>query len=449
MLRILEFRKSRFILLVLFAFALFNTTKTATALTLEESIKLALKNNPAIKEAKAKLKEKHAELKNAEAGILPKVGFDAKYVRVNEAKEIPEFIGPDPMHIIKLFSIPLVYKETYTLSLKLNWVLWGGGSLRAMINQAKLQVKAAEYELKRVEQQVRYQTEQYYYRVLKARAFKDLMQDMVVLLKAHYDRVKKMYDAGIVAKNDVLRVGVKLSNAKLNYMRAKNTYQLAVAAFKKHIGLKPSQKVEVKEQDIKAIKFCDQNLDKYLGYADKRYELMYISSVLKATDYAIKAAKGLRNPAVAVVGEYSLKDDKFLPENEEWYIGVALNWTLYDAGEISSKISKAKAIKEQLQALYKKTKDAIQLQIENAYLKLMSAKERYNVASAQVEKARMDYDMAVKSYKTQIATNLDVLDAQTALKEARTQLIDATYDLYLAWSDLLYATGYRFCERGF
>ena len=63
------------------------------------------------------------------------------------------------------------------------------------------------------------------------------------------------------------------------------------------------------------------------------------------------------------------------------------------------------------------------------------------MARRQVESAREDYRMALMRYKANVGTNLDVLDARTALTNARTQLVDAIYDTDSARANLDYALG--------
>jgi len=49
--------------------------------------------------------------------------------------------------------------------------------------------------------------------------------------------------------------------------------------------------------------------------------------------------------------------------------------------------------------------------------------------------------MALRRYVEQVGTNIDVLDARTALTDANTSFVNAVYDAYAAYSDLIYSIG--------
>ncbi|MFP4483092.1 MAG: TolC family protein, partial [Thermovirgaceae bacterium] len=72
---------------------------------------------------------------------------------------------------------------------------------------------------------------------------------------------------------------------------------------------------------------------------------------------------------------------------------------------------------------------------------LEAARQRVDVARAQVASAEEDYRMALKRYAAQVGTNIDALDARVALENARTQYVDAVHDALQARADLLFAMG--------
>ncbi len=81
------------------------------------------------------------------------------------------------------------------------------------------------------------------------------------------------------------------------------------------------------------------------------------------------------------------------------------------------------------------------MEVESAYLSVKEAEKRIKVAGAQVEKALEDFRIAEEEYKAGVGTNIDVLDAQTAWKEMKTNYIQALYDANMAVAKLLLAIG--------
>ncbi|MCS7232652.1 MAG: TolC family protein [Synergistetes bacterium] len=412
----------------------------AKVIKLNEAINLALSNNPAIKEAEAKVRQAEGELQSARAGLFPKLKFESSYVRINEEKAIPIFTIQDGRPV-KLFSIPIALEDTFSLAVKLEWLIWGGGKVQALVNALEYGVKAAQANLEATKNNIIHETEKAYYSVLKAKAYMELMEDMVKLLEVHQDRVKKLYEKGVVPKSDLLRVGVELSNTKLGYLRAQNSFRIAKASLKTILGIKE----EVEPEDVTSqpeIKLME--LNQYFDIAkSKRAELLAIQRALSQAESYIRAATGNLKPSYVLSAKYGKYDSSFPPKEEEWNIALAIQWNLYDGGETKGNIEKAKGIRDELLATYKKVENNVLLGVENAYLNLESALERLEVAKKEVESAKVDYEMMVKRYNAQVASIIDVLDAQTALKEARTHLIDALYEVWISWSDLKYHCGYE------
>lgn len=434
--------KTLTILILLSLGLLFSSAKPihAKAIKLDEAIKIALSNNPAIKESEAKVRQAEGDLQSAKSGLFPKVKFESSYIRINEEKAIPIFVMQDG-NLSKLFSIPIALEDTFSLAVKLEWLIWGGGKVQAMVNALEYGVKVAQANLEATKNNVIHETEKAYYSTLKAKAYMELMQDMVKLLEAHQDRVKKLYEKGMVPKSDLLRIGVELSNTKLAYLRAQNAYKIAKASFKTVLGIREEIEPEeiTSKPDIELLE-----LNQYLDIAKgRRAELLALKRALSQAESYIKAATGNLKPNYVLSAKYGKTDSSFPPKEEEWNIALAIQWNLYDGGEAKGNIEKAKGIRDELLANYKKVEDGISLGVENAYLNLKSALERLEVAEREVESAKLDYEMMVKRYNAQVASIIDVLDAQTALKEARTHLIDASYDVWISWSDLRYQCGYE------
>lgn len=411
----------------------------AKAIKLDEAIKIALSNNPAIKESEAKVRQAEGDLQSAKSGLLPKVKLESSYIRINEEKAIPIFAVQNGS-LVKLFSIPIAFEDTFSLAVKLEWLIWGG-RVQAVVSALEYGVKVAQANLEVTKNNVIHETERAYYSTLKAKAYMELMQDMVKLLEAHQDRVKKLYEKGMVPKSDLLRVGVELSNTRLAYLRAQNAYKIAKASFKTVLGIREEVEPEeiASKPDIKLLE-----LNQYLDTAkSRRPELLALKKALSQAESYIKAATASLKPNYVLSAKYGKTDSSFPPREEEWNIALAIQWNLYDGGEAKGNIEKAKGIRDELLATYRKVEDGISLGVENAYLNLKSALERLEVAEREVESAKLDYEMTVKRYNAQVASIIDVLDAQTALKEARTHLIDASYDVWISWSDLRYQCGYE------
>ncbi|MEG1160133.1 MAG: TolC family protein, partial [Acidaminococcaceae bacterium] len=77
---------------------------------------------------------------------------------------------------------------------------------------------------------------------------------------------------------------------------------------------------------------------------------------------------------------------------------------------------------------YRQTTDNVQLDVRNSYLNLKEAEKRISTSYVAVAKAEEDYHIAQVRYQAGVGTNTDVIDAQVALTQAKTNYVQALYD---------------------
>lgn len=72
--------------------------------------------------------------------------------------------------------------------------------------------------------------------------------------------------------------------------------------------------------------------------------------------------------------------------------------------------------------------DSVNLDVRSNYLGLREAEKRISTTKLAVEQADEDYRIAQLRYMSGVGTNTDVLDAQVALTQAKTNYTKALYD---------------------
>ncbi|MCE5287165.1 MAG: TolC family protein, partial [Pelosinus sp.] len=111
-----------------------------------------------------------------------------------------------------------------------------------------------------------------------------------------------------------------------------------------------------------------------------------------------------------------------------WTIALSVSFNVFDNGLAKAKLSQAKheltIAKEQSRQL----EDGITLEVSQAYLNVQEAAERIKNNQVAVNKAKRDYEMAGERYDAGIGTNLDVMDAEVAMTQAKINYVQAIYD---------------------
>ncbi len=409
----------------------------APVLTLDKAMTIAKEQHPLLSAAREKVLRVEAKLREVEAGFGPKVDAVLSYSQV---KDIPTTKALDPGTGVPIGIVPLGYEKTYAAGLRLTQLLYTGGSLRANRKAAEFEVDSARAEEVRTFQSVENSVRKNFFNLQRAVSKLKVAEEALLLAQEHLRQVEALYNNGVVAKNEVLRVQVAVSSAQLDRISALNTVDVMWKALERATGaqLRPPYELEDPESDYVASPLPEN--PEQLALAS-RADLLAMAHLRNAALAYADAAAGQARPQVSLQGEVTRTGDSFFPEDDDWKVMLVAQWRLYDSGEVSSRVEQAKASSRELLHSMTDMERQVSLEVSTAQLNLASAQVRIQVAQDQLLSAEEDYRMALKRYTAQVGTNIDVLDSRLALNSARTALVDAVYDAYSGYADLLFAVG--------
>jgi len=149
---------------------------------------------------------------------------------------------------------------------------------------------------------------------------------------------------------------------------------------------------------------------------------------------------------VALFANYSWDRGQELPPNDKiwregWQAGAVASVPLFDGLETKGKVDEAAAQLRQVEQGKRALALGIRTQVQQAILALRAAEERIEAEQANVVAANKNHEVAKARYGVGLATNLDVMDAQTQLMQAKAQYLAAVHDHILAWTQLQAALG--------
>ena len=90
--------------------------------------------------------------------------------------------------------------------------------------------------------------------------------------------------------------------------------------------------------------------------------------------------------------------------------------------------------------------DQIRLEIKSTYLRTREAEENIRSVEKAIDQAKENFRINQERYKEQVATNTDVLIAQTLLTRTMTNYYNALYDFQLSKAALYRAMGQEVLE---
>lgn len=399
-------------------------------LNLDDAMQRAFQTNPTISISKYELDSARANYNAARQsrGISISASHQTQRSGYNDSRAVK--LADGTTYWTK--SIGNNHSNALTASLP----IFTGGKLSGQIEQAKANYQYNEVGVQRTYNKMRSTVTNGYFNMLQMDNLQKLNAESVTRLADHLKNVQAQYDVGVVAKVDVLRSQVELANAKQTLIQAENNYQIAEANLNKIVGL--PMDTTLKLDNILVYNAYDKTMEDCLAYAaDHRPELMQAKYNVDAAKGALKVARSGHMPQVSASASQAWSSDSWPgDDNGNWGVGVNVSLNVFDTGVTLSKIHGAEADLKKAEETYRDTVDSVNLDVRTNYLGLREAEKRINTTKLAVEQADEDYRIAQLRYMSGVGTNTDVLDAQVALTQAKTNYTQALYDYNTSKTDL-------------
>ena len=392
-------------------------------LTLEEGIKLALENNHSIQQTESDAASAQWSLKEAKG---------SKGIAITWNSTANKIGG----------TYYTTRDKDYSNTLSASIPVYSGGALEGNIKNAQIGVEVGDLSLENTKQSVKLETTEDYYRIMQCRNLVKVQEESVEKLQQHLKNVTAQYTVGTVAKSDVLRSQVELASASQNLVSARNNYDLAMSAFNNVVGLPLDTVINI-EGDLNYEKY-DLQLDNCIDYALRhRADGIAADKAVMQMKTAIKTAQAGQLPQVSLAASKYIDDNKAFGKEvtDKWTVGITANWNLFDSNVTYAKVRQAEEQSRKSVEIAKQKKDAIQLEVRQAYLNMIAAEKNIQTTKVAVDQAQEDYKIAQVRYSAGVGTNIDVIDAQVALTSAQTNYIQALYDYNTSKASLDRAMG--------
>lgn len=393
-------------------------------LDLEETIQRALLTNPSVKIAEYNRKAAKADYSAAKGARGISISLNHSSGRGGYADYAMRSVNGGTEILTK--GIGNSHSNSITASLP----IFTGGELQGQIGQAKANYRSMLSAEEQAYNEMKETATTGYFNMLNATNMKALRQESVDRLQAHLDNVIAQYNVGIVARADVLRSEVELANAKQDYITASNEYDVAEATLNNIIGtplgttllLKDRLQYEPYENDMA---YC-------LAYSEQhRPELKQAEYAIDSAEAALVVARSGHMPKVYANASNNWGgngSDWPGDDDENWSVGVTASMNVFDSGVTWSKIHAAQENLAKAKESQRQIKDNVELEVRTDYLNLREAEKRITTTQVAVASAEEDYHIAVVRYQAGVGTNIDVMDAQEALTQAKTNYYQALYN---------------------
>lgn len=439
--------KKLYFIVVFYCFSSLFAQEQNKAFSLQQAVEYAVKNSPGY--LNAELDQKSAEYRRKEiAGVgLPQISAS---IDVKDYLELPtsllpgEFFGAPPGTFIPV-KFGTKYNSTagFTASQILfsSDYIFGLKASKEFLNLSRISVTRSKADLAS-------QVSKAYYNVIINRDRIKLLEANIVRLKKIYEDTKAFNQQGFAELIDAERLEVQYNNLVTEKNKTEKLIGLSETLLKFQMGYKLTDPIILSDSlNVEIKQFEELNVNK-LDFSNRPdYQLM--QSQQKLLDMDVKRLKWGYLPTLAAYGayQYNAQRQKFdlLDTDQKWYkialIGVTLNLNLFDGLQRYNKIQQAKisALKnintvKTMELAAEMEATVASVQYSNAYTSLLVQKKN-------MELAQHVYEVAQKKFEAGVGSNLEIVTAETTLKESQTNYYNAVYDMLVARIDYQKAMG--------
>lgn len=439
--------KGLIVILIFLAAGALTFPQEKLALTLEDSIRLALAQNPFYLASQEKVDAAQSMVRDAASRFFPTLNGQGLHT-LDEKLFVLEFPSMVPGQPPQRISID--FTKDYQFALSFSLPLFTGGRLVSGYNQAKYNLLSTQESQRQSRQDTVFNVTRAFYGHLLAKKFVEVAEEAVKLAEKHLDNVKNLYEVGMASKFDLLRSEVQVANLKPQLIRARNSLNVTELSLKTLLGLELSRPVEIKGELIYQPLEADieESMNKALA---NRPEISQLRYQHRMAGEMLKIVRASNYPSLAVGGSYNFWADKFNFKEDNWqnYYAINLVFTLplFNGFSTSAQVAQSKAMIKEIEFTEKGLAEMIKFEVREAVLNLKQANESLLSQEKNVEQAQESVRIAELNFSEGIATTLDVSSAQMALSQAKTNYSQALFDYVISIAQLEKAMGIEWKEN--
>jgi outer membrane protein TolC len=281
-----------------------------------------------------------------------------------------------------------------------------------------------------------------FYNVLRAQSYLAVQVEMIALLEAHLKEAQINLAAGTVSRFDVLRAETQLANAQQGLISARNGVELSKAAFNEILGRPLDTPVELAEPD-QPDDFDFKPEDCVRCACESRPEVLRSDQQIERNAKLLKACELSSKPRFAFRLDYNRNFDPAFYDPAESSLSAFLTVSapFYDGGDSKASIQKAQSDLDAARITREQTLFSVTLDTRQSYLDLKESRERVKASRKMLDMAREGMRLAQVRYKAALSTQVEVLDAQTELKQVETGYVNDLYGSRIALARLERSVG--------
>lgn len=440
--------------------------------TLEEAVGLALRNNRDLETARYDLETAREQVKEAWSSVFPTLDLDLSYTRnvAVASNFLPRIIFDPEAGEDELIAVKFGADNVWNLQLRAEQPLFRAAAFIGVGTAGRYEGLQREVVRGRTID-VATRVKLAYYAALLADESVRLNENSVRRVRQTLEETRKMFEAGMSSSYDVLRLEVELANLEPTLRRSRN----AAAAAKRDLAVElavtgvdsvdvvgtlrdidPDEAVADASGLVRFVS-ADAALDQRTAEEviamarDNRSDLRQLRYTEQLRQAELKAEQAEYLPTVSLFGTYSIAAQQngspaFFGSSSEQrsygrQVGIQVSVPLFAGFKRPARTAQKRAAIEQTRTQTSLLVDQIESDVRNLLEEVGESRARARAQKLAVSQAQRGFEIARAQYREGIGSQLEITDAEVALRQSEFNYAEAIHDWLTAETRLDQAIG--------
>lgn len=419
--------------------------RSQTTWSLQQCIDSAVKNNIPVQRAGLQTQAAEVSWKQSRYNLLPDLSADLSH-GLNAGRSI------DPS--TNTFVNQNVNGANYGINS--NLVLFNGLTLQNRVKQNAYAYEASRMEQQQSKDELVLNVILAYLSVLNNEDQLQVAYQQAATTRAALERLQILDSQGAVKPSDVSDLKGQFMNDQLTIINAKNILETSKLTLAQLMNKDYDSSMRVEKIDAGEFlaAYPVTSGDVYQNSLSRFSLVKAVELRKKSALYSVKAAKGQLYPQLSLGAGINTRYSS-LAENagikmpytdqlknfKNSYIGLAVSIPIFNRMVARNQVKLANIELKDNELVEANTKQQLHQQIDQAYLNMTNAYERYKVLLTQVAAYEESFKAAEVRFKAGVGTSIDYLTAKDRLDRANLNLVNAQYDFVLRKKILDYYSG--------
>jgi len=380
-------------------------------LTLEKAVEIGLENNIDMAKGKIELENTNLDVLKSKNQFFPTPSLSSSINKNGEE----------------------ISQTKYENNISIRQSIYSGGSNVKSYEKSRVQNQIDLKSQEILKKDIIYKIRLEYLKALQNKSNLEIYEKAYEDLENQYKNDGLLYQEKLISKSEFLKLESSMLNAKANWVKGKQEYEVSLRKFKNTVGLENDKEIELVIPEIKELN--EKKLEKKRNILEGNLNIEELELENELASLNSELAKSDFYPEIDLsLSTHSSGDSVGDSLNDwEWSLGINLSYDLYDWGTKKATLVQSENT-EKIKKLNKKDEEiTLKNNIDEKYYEL----ENYNILLEAMQKSVESLEEVLKidkiKYENRYISTTDFLKSKNQLTTEKIEFMNLKMNYYMTY----------------